>query len=256
MSVLLQTEQNNVLVAPPGLASHAVQMRSGGGLAAYLRKLWTIADKDLRAEIRAKEVFSTMTVFSVLAVVIFGMAFDLRVPYLVTVVPGVLWAVMLLTGVLGLNRSFGAEVDRGSLAALLLAPVDRSAIYFGKLLANLCFLLATECITLPAILIIFNVNIFRTWILVSLLLGTIGYVTVGTLFAALSASVRARESMLPILLLPVMLPIFMAGVKIAGIVLDGRGLNELQRWLGIMVAYDLIFIVVAFLVFDLIWEEM
>ncbi len=255
MSVLLQTDQNNILVTPPGLASRPVQMRTGGGLAAYLRKVWAIADKDLRAEIRAKEVFSTMTVFSVLTVVIFGMAFDLRVPYPATVVPGVLWAVILLTGVLGLNRSFGAEVDRGSLAALLLVPVDRSAIYFGKLLANLCFLLATECITLPAMLIIFNVNIFRTWILVSLLLGTIGYVTVGTLFAALSASVRARESMLPILLLPVMLPVFMAGVKITGIVLDGRSLNELQRWLGILVAYDLIFVVVAFLVFDLIWEE-
>ncbi len=256
MSVLLQSEQNNVLVTTPGLESRPVQMHTGGGLAAYLRKLWAIAHKDLRAEIRAKEVFSTMAAFSVLAVVIFGMAFDLRVAYPVTVVPGVLWAVILFTGVLGLNRSFGAEVDRGSLAALLLAPVDRSAIYFGKLLANLCFLLATECITLPAIVVIFNVNVFHTWILVSLLLGTVGYVTVGTLFAALSASVRARESMLPILLLPVMLPVFMAGVKVTGIVLDGRGLNDLQRWLGILVAYDLIFIIVAFLVFDLIWEEL
>ncbi|MCX6049894.1 MAG: heme exporter protein CcmB [Chloroflexi bacterium] len=257
MSVLLQTEpNNNALVAPPSLENQPVQMHTGGGVGAYLRKVGAIADKDLRAEIRAKEVFSTMTVFSVLAVVIFGMAFDLRVAFPTSVVPGVLWAVMLFTGVLGLNRSFGAEVDRGSLAALLLAPVDRSAIYFGKLLANLFFLLATQCITLPAILVIFNVNIFQTWILVSLLLGTVGYVTVGTLFAALSASVRARESMLPILLLPVMLPVFMAGTKITGLVLDGKGLNDIQRWLGILIAYDLIFLVVAFLVFDLIWEEL
>ena len=214
-----------------------------------------IAIKVLRAEIRAKEIFSTMAAFSVLAVVIFGMAFDLRVPNPVMIAPGVLWVVVLFTGILGLNRSFGAEVDRGSLAALLLAPLDRSAIYFGKMLANLLFLLAAELIILPAILVIFNVNVFQPWILVGLFLGTLGYVSVGTLFAALAANARARESMLPILLLPVMLPIFMAGVKITAIVLDNRGLGDLQRWLMILAVYDLIFITIAFLVFDLIWEE-
>lgn len=255
MNVSLQTKQEQALNPPPKLESRPAQMRTEGGFAAYLRKLWAIAIKDLRAEIRAKEIFSTMAAFSVLAIVIFGMAFDLRVPNPVMIAPGVLWVVVLFTGILGLNRSFGAEVDRGSLAALLLAPVDRSAIYFGKMLANLLFLLAAELIILPAILVIFNVNVFQGWILVSLLLGTLGYVSVGTLFAALAANVRARESMLPILLLPVMLPIFMAGVKITALVLDNRGLGDLQRWLAILTVYDLIFITIAFLVFDLIWEE-
>ncbi|MFN8487004.1 MAG: heme exporter protein CcmB [Caldilineaceae bacterium] len=255
MSISLRTEQEQALNAPPKLESRPAQMRTGGGFGAYLAKLWAIAIKDLRAEIRAKEIFSTMAAFSVLAVVIFGMAFDLRVPNPVMIAPGVLWVVVLFTGILGLNRSFGAEVDRGSLAALLLAPLDRSAIYFGKMLANLLFLLAAELIILPAILVIFNVNVFQPWILVSLLLGTVGYVSVGTLFAALAANARARESMLPILLLPVMLPIFMAGVKITAIVLDNRGLGDLQRWLMILTVYDLIFITIAFLVFDLIWEE-
>jgi len=255
MSISLQTEQEQALNAPPKLESRPAQMRTGGGFGTYLSKLWAIAIKDLRAEIRAKEIFSTMAAFSVLAVVIFGMAFDLRVPNPVMIVPGVLWVVVLFTGILGLNRSFGAEVDRGSLAALLLAPLDRSAIYFGKMLANLLFLLAAELIILPAILVIFNVNVFQPWILVGLLLGTLGYVSVGTLFAALAANARARESMLPILLLPVMLPIFMAGVKITAIVLDNRGLGDLQRWLMILTVYDLIFITIAFLVFDLIWEE-
>lgn len=255
MSISLQTEQEQALNTPPKLESRPAQMRTGGGFGAYLGKLWAIAVKDLRAEIRAKEIFSTMAAFSALAIVIFGMAFDLRVPNPVMIVPGVLWVVVLFTGILGLNRSFGAEVDRGSLAALLLAPLDRSAIYFGKMLANLLFLLAAELIILPAILVIFNVNVFQLWILVSLLLGTLGYVSVGTLFAALAANTRARESMLPILLLPVMLPIFMAGVKITALVLDNRGLGDLQRWLMILTVYDLIFITIAFLVFDLIWEE-
>lgn len=255
MSISLQTEQEEARNTPPKLESRPAQMRTEGGFGTYLSKLWAIAIKDLRAEIRAKEIFSTMAAFSVLAVVIFGMAFDLRVPNPVMIAPGVLWVVVLFTGILGLNRSFGAEVDRGSLAALLLAPLDRSAIYFGKMLANLLFLLAAELIILPAILVIFNVNVFQPWILVGLFLGTLGYVSVGTLFAALAANARARESMLPILLLPVMLPIFMAGVKITAIVLDNRGLGDLQRWLMILAVYDLIFITIAFLVFDLIWEE-
>lgn len=236
-------------------AAPAVQMRTGGGLASYMRKVAAITRKELQAEWRAKEVFSTMTVFGVLAVIIFGLAFDLRVPDPEMVAPGVLWVVLLFTGVMGLNRSFGAEVDRGSLPALLLAPMDRSAIYFGKLLANLFFMLATLAIILPTMLVIFDVNLMQPWILVSLVLGVLGYVAVGTLFAAMTASVRARESMLPILLLPLMTPIFMAGVALAAAVLDGKTLADFRHWLAILAAYDLIFVTIAFLVFDLIWQE-
>ncbi len=202
-----------------------VQMRTGGGMGAYLRKVWAIALKDLRAEVRAKESLSVMIAFSVLAVLIFGLAFDLRVPEAKMVVPGVIWVVILFSGVLGLNRSFGAEVDRGTLAALLLAPVDRSAIYFGKLLAHLCFLLINAAIILPSTLVIFDINLLQPWIVIGVLLGTVGYVAVGTLFAALAANRRARESLLPILLLPVMVPIFMAGVALTAAVLDGRALG-------------------------------
>ncbi len=230
-------------------------MRTGGGLRGYLAKVSAITRKEIQSEWRAKEVFSTMTVFGVLAVLIFGMAFDLRVPRPEMVVPGVLWVVVLFAGVLGLNRSFGAEVDRGSLPALLLAPVDRSSIYFGKVLSGLIFMFAMELILLPVMLIIFDVNLMRLWIVTALLLGTVGYVSVGTLFAALTASARARETMLPIMLLPLMVPIFMAGVALTGAVLDGRELADFRHWLAILAAYDLIFVTIAFLVFDLIWQE-
>ena len=235
--------------------ANPVIMRTGGGLLAYLRKVWAITLKDLRAEMRAKESLSVMIAFSVLAVLIFGLAFDLRVPEATMVVPGVLGVVILFSGVMGLNRAFGAEVDRGTLAALLLAPVDRSAIYFGKFLAQLFFMLLNEAIILPVTLVIFDINILQPWIVIGVLLGTIGYVAVGTLFAALAANSRARESLLPILLLPVMVPVFMAGVALSANVLDGRALSEFQRWLWILVVYDLIFVSVAYLVFDLIWEE-
>lgn len=230
-------------------------MRTGGGAAAYWRKVGAIAQKDLRAEFRGREVFPTMAAFSVLAVIVFGLAFDLRVPEAAMVAPGVLWVVILFSGVLGLNRTFGAEADRGTLAALLLAPVDRSAIYFGKFIATLLLTLASEALVLPVMLVIFDVNLFQPAVLAGVLLGTVGYVCVGTLFAALTASSRARESMLPILLLPVMVPIFTAGVAITAGILDGDSFADVQRWLLLMAGYDVVFLTIAFLVFDLIWEE-
>jgi heme exporter protein B len=196
-----------------------------------------------------------MIAFSLLAILVFGLAFDLRVPEARMVVPGVLWVVILFSGVLGLNRTFGAEVDRGTLAALLLAPVERSAIYFGKLLAQLLFLLLNAAIILPFTLLLFDTNVLQPWILFGVLLGMVGYTAVGTLFAALAANSRARESLLPILLLPVMVPIFLAGVALTAAVLDGRAFVDFQRWLLVMVVYDLLFLTLAYLVFDLIWEE-
>lgn len=249
------------VAAPPAAGdaqaalSQAVQMRTAGGYVAFMRKVRAVAMKDLRAELRAKEVLGTMAAFSVLAVIVFGLAFDLRVPDAAGVAPGVLWAVVLFGGVLGLNRSFGAEADRGTLAALLLAPMDRSAIYFGKLLASFVFMLVTVALVLPVILVIFDVSLFQPLNLLGLFLGTLGYVGVGTLFAALTASTRARESMLPILLLPVMIPVFVAGVGLTSNLLDGRSLAAMQRWLWMLAGYDVVFLAIAYLVFDMIWEE-
>ncbi len=233
----------------------SAEMRTGGGVAAYLRKVWAVAAKDIRAEVRGREVFSTMIVFSALAVLIFGLAFDLRVPRPEMVVPGVIWVIILFAGVLGLNRSFGAETDRGTLPALLLAPVDRSAIYFGKVIANFSSRLQLRIAILVLTFFVFDVNVLQPWIIVGVLLGTLGYVSVGTIFAALTASSRARESMLPILLLPVMVPVFVAGVAMTAAVLDGKEWTSFQNWLGILVGFDVVFLLVAFLLFDMILEE-
>lgn len=236
------------------LLGRPVKMRTGGGLAAFLRKVWAVAAKDIRAELRAKEVASTMIVFGLLAVMIFGLAFDLRVPRSEMVVPGILWVIVLFAGVLGLHRSFGAEVDRDTLAGLLLAPVEPSAIYFGKLLSNLLYLFLLELCVLPVLLVMFDVNLFQPLILLGLFLGTIGYAEVGTFFAALTANSRARESMLPVLLLPVMVPVFMAGVSLTAGILDGRPVSALVPWLAILAVFDGIFFVVAYWIIDLVWD--
>lgn len=226
-----------------------------GGFAAYLRRLWAVAEKDVRAEMRSKEVVGTMAAFAVLAAVVFGLAFDLRVPRPELVVPGILWVIVLFAGVLGLHRSFGSEVERGTLAGLLLAPVERSAIYLGKVAANLFYFLIVEALVVPAMLILFDVNLFEPFILLGLFLGTVGYVGVGTLFAALTARNRARETLLPVLLLPVLAPLFISGVGLTSVILDNRGSVEVWPWVGIIGLYDALVFAIAFLLVDVIWEQ-
>jgi len=232
-----------------------VVMQTSGGASAFFRKVWAVARKDLQAEWRTKEVMGTMATFSMLAAIILGLAFDLRVPQSSMIAPGVLWVSVLFTGMLALQRSFGPEADRGSLSALLLAPVDRSAIYFGKISASLIFILTTEFLLLPVMTVIFDVNLFRLWTVVALIMGTVGYVSAGVMFSALTANTRSRETLLPVLLLPVIVPLFMAGIGVTNQVLDGRSFADFRHWLGMLAAYDFIFIIVAYLIFDLIWEE-
>jgi len=237
------------------LAAVPVRMATEGGVAAFWRKVWAVASKDVRTELRTKEVLGTMAVFGVLAVLIFGLAFDLRVPQATMVVPGVIWVVLLFTGVLGLNRSFGSEVDQGSMTSLLMAPVQRGAIFCGKVLSGWLFIWVTLLLVLPVVLVIFDTSLFQPWVLLALLLGSFGYVVVGTLFAALTANSRARETLLPILLLPVLVPLFVAGLSLTGNVLDGRADSNLGSWFSILAAYGLFFGLLSFAVFDLIWED-
>lgn len=221
----------------------------------YLRKVLAIVWKDVRAELRTKDILSSMLVFAGLSVLIFQFAFDLRADNVRLVLPGVLWIAITFAGVLGLNRSFILEQDRGSLEGLLLAPVDRSAIYFGKLIGNLLFIFAVELLLLPLMTVLFNVWLLSPALLLVLALGTVGYAAVGTLFAALSINTRAREVMLPILLFPVMVPVFVAGVQAVGELLDGETLAGIMRWIQLLVAYDAIFIAAAMLLFDYVVEE-
>ena len=221
----------------------------------YLQKVFAIVWKDVRAELRTKDILSSMLVFAALAVVIFQFAFDLRADNARLVLPGVVWIAITFSGVLGLNRSFILEQDRGSMEGLLLAPMDRSVIYFGKLIGNLLFIFAVELVLLPLASIFFNVWIVTPSILLVVFLGTIGFAAVGTLFAALSVNTRAREVMLPILLFPIMVPVLIAGVRAMGALLDGETLKDVAQWLRLLVAYDVIFIAAAFLLFDFVVEE-
>ncbi len=223
----------------------------------YLNKIWAIVWKDIVAELRTKEMFSAMFVFAVLVVVIFHFAFDLRVTgeAVRAVAPGALWVAFAFSGILGLNRAFVAERDRGCLEGLLLAPVDHTAIYFGKMLSTVLFMLVVEIVTLPVFTVFFGVNLFDLRLVLVVILGTFGFAGVGTLLSAMTAQTRAREVLLPILLLPVAAPVLIAAVKATAGILDGLPTAEIATWLRLLVAYDLIFPAAAFMTFDYVVKE-
>ncbi len=221
----------------------------------YWKAIAAITWKDLAAELRSRELLSAMLVFSLLVILIFNFALELDIKTRQSVTAGVLWATFAFAGTLGLNRSMAVEKDRGCLDGLLLAPVDRSAIYFGKVISNLAFMLIVEAIVLPIYSVLYNINLFQPGLLMVILLGSVGYVTVGTLLASMAVQTRTRDVLLPILLFPVVVPILIAAVKASGGYLTGAGMEEILPWLNLLIAYDVIFTAIAFMVFDYVVEE-
>jgi len=223
----------------------------------YLRKVLAIVWKDIVAELRTKEMFSAMFVFAVLVIVVFNFAFDLRVSgeRVREVAPGALWVAFAFAGILGLNRAFASEKDGGCVEGLLLAPVDHTAIYFGKMISTLLFMLVVEALMLPVFTAFFGVNLFDLRLVLIVLLGTVGFAGVGTILSAMTAQTRAREVLLPILLLPVVAPVLIAAVKATGGILDGLAMSEIASWWQLLLAFDLLFPAVAFATFDFIVKE-
>ncbi len=220
-----------------------------------LKATLAIVQKDLIAEFRSFELISAMLVFSLLVIIIFNFALELDIKTRQSVTAGVLWTTFAFAGTLGLNRSMSVEKDRGCMDGLLLTPVDRSSIYFGKAVSNLAFMLIVEVIVLPVYSVLYNVNLFRFDLLGVILLGSIGYTAVGTLLSTMSAQTRTREILLPILLFPVAIPVLLASVKASGGLLVGAEFAEILAPLNILIVYDVIFIAVAFMVFDYVVEE-
>jgi len=223
--------------------------------ASFAKAVAAVAWKDLAAELRSRELVSAMLVFSLLVILIFNFALELDIATRRSVTAGVLWATFAFAGTLGLNRSMAVEKDRGCLDGLLLAPVDRSAIYFGKVISNLAFMLIVEAIVLPVYSLLYNTNLFHPGLLAVILLGSIGYTTVGTLLSSMAVQTRTRDVMLPILLFPVVVPILIAAVKASGGYLSGANTQDILPWLNLLIAYDVIFTAIAFMVFDYVVEE-
>jgi heme exporter protein B len=237
------------------MTSGAASPNVGDRVRTYLRAVGAVVWKDLAAERRSRELLSAMLVFALLVILVFNFALELDVATRQTVTSGVLWVTFAFAGTLGLNRSMAVERDRGCLDGLLLAPVDRSALYFGKALGNLAFMLIIEAIVLPTYSVLYDVNLFRPALIVVVLLGSIGYTAVGTLLASMAVQARTRDVLLPILLFPVVLPVLVSAVKATNGVLLGVEPADVWPWLNLLIAYDVIFTAAAFVLFDFVVQE-
>ena len=221
----------------------------------FWRSAMAITWKDILTELRTKEIVFTVVVFAVLVIVIFNFAFGTTREALSLVGPGILWVTFAFSGVLSLSRAFIPEKESGCLEALMAAPISREAIYVGKMLGSLLSMAAIEVIALPVFALLFNLRVFSLPLLLTTLLATVGFVAVGTLFSALAVSTRAREMVLPILFLPVVVPVVIAAVKASALALAGEPWAEILGWLRIIAAFDAIFLVVSYLVFGYLIEE-
>jgi heme exporter protein B len=222
----------------------------------FARRAWVVAWKDMLVERRSKETLNALVFFSLLLLFVFEFTLGPDRERMVQVLPGLLWLGFILSGLLALGRTFVGERENDCWDGLLLAPGDKSAIYLGKLAGNLAIMLTVEALLLALFTIFFDVDFLPALpgLAVIIALGTVGFAAVGTLFAAMTASVRAREVLFPVLLLPVQVPLLLATVKATEAVLAGESLGTVAHWLKLLAAADLVYFVAGMLTFDFILE--
>ncbi len=221
----------------------------------YWRVVGAVLWKDLRAEARGRELVTSMLLFSAISVLIFSFALELNAQVQTETVGGVLWVTVAYAGTLGLGRSLAAEKDKGSLDALLIAPVARSAIFFGKMLGNLIFTLAVAVFMTFILTILFNINLFLPMLWLVLLLGCLGFAATGTMIASMSVYARSRETLLPILLLPIVLPVIISSTRASIAIITQLKTEDWLPWLQLLAFVDGVFIVLAYLLYGYIVEE-
>lgn len=222
----------------------------------FARRALVVAWKDLLVERRSKETLNALLFFSLLLLFVFQFALGPDRERLAGVLPGVLWLGFILSALLALGRTFLLEREHDCWEGLLLAPGDKSAIYLGKLAANLALMTVVETLVLALFVIFFDIDLARAFpgLVLVVALGTVGLGAVGTLFAAMTAHVRAREVLFPVLLLPVQVPVLLATVKATEALLLGEPLAAVAHWVKLLAAADVIYVVVGLLTFDVVLE--
>jgi heme exporter protein B len=225
----------------------------------WLRVAWLVARNDLRREVRTGESLAAMVLFALIVVVVFGFLWgDLRGHGVSDVlVAGIVWVTIPFAALVGYGRSFSVEQDEDRLLGLALVPVDRSALYAGKLLGNLVLVGILEAVFLPLAAVFLGINLLPILgpLLVVLALGSLGLAAVGTLFAAIVAQLRKGEAFLAILLFPVVMPVVVCAVQSTAILLAGDPLSEARTYLLLMLVFDLVFLALGAMVFDALMEE-
>jgi heme exporter protein B len=224
----------------------------------FAATVWLVMRKDLRIEIRSREILYTTLFFAVACVLVFAFGFVREGRPLEDASAGILWIAIAFSGTLALGRAFDRERHNETLRALMLAPVARPALYVGKLLGVLVLLAAVEIVVVPMIALMFQANLLaHVWLISALLVaGTIGFAAVGTLFAAMLVRARSRDVLLPILLYPITIPVIIAGVRGTAALLQAEVDVPMARaWLSMLVFFDVVFITIALWVFEPVMTE-
>jgi heme exporter protein B len=214
--------------------------------------------KDFTVELRRKETVASMAMFGLLVMVVFSFAFEPtgndQIDNLVA--PGVLWVALTFAGMIGLNRTLAIDLDNDALQGLLLAPIGRGALYVGKVLSNFLFMLLSDIVVLILFVVFNNLPLDSTllWIVLVVMLGTFGFAGVGTILSMISSNTRMHEVMLPVLQIPLTLPLLMSALGATALILDGER-EGLSLFLNLVIAFDIIFFVISYLVFEYVVEE-
>ena len=230
-------------------------------MTAFWSVVWIIARKDLAIESRSRELLNTTVFFAVSCVVVFSVSFvgeggDGRA--IGDAAAGILWIAIAFSGTLALGRTFERERYGDTLRALLLAPGTRAAVYVGKLVGIVALLLATQVIVVPLVALLFQARLFDHLgsVLVLLVLGTVGFASVGTLFAAMLARARSRDVLLPILLYPVTIPVMIAGVRGTSALIGADPQVEMARlWMLLLLSFDVVFVTLSLWTFEPLMTE-
>lgn len=225
-------------------------------MTAFLRGAWAVFRKDVVVERRAKEGANALAFFAILLLFLFYFALGPDRDRIRLALPGLFWLAFILAGLLGLGRAFALERENDCLDGLVLAPGDKGAIYLGKVSGTTALMLAMEAAFIAATGFFYNVDIWGAVPALALVAvaGTVGFAAVGTLFAAMTAQLRAREVLLPVLLLPLAVPVLLAAVKLTEAALAGEGWAETSGWWQLLLGFDVVFVVAGLLTFEFVLE--
>ena len=221
-----------------------------------MRRAWIVVWKDVLSERRSKESLNALVFFSILLLFVFQFALGPERARVEAALPGLLWLGFILSGLLAFGRTFLVERENDCWEGLVLAPGDKSAIYVGKLAGNVLLMAVVEAVLLVLFAVFFGLDFTGVLPALSLVLalGTLGLASVGTLFGAITAQMRARELLLPVLLLPAVVPILLGSVSATQTVLLGQPLAEAAAWLKLLAAADVVYLVVGLLTFEFVLE--
>ena len=221
-----------------------------------MRRAWMVVWKDVLSERRSKESLNALVFFSILLLFVFQFALGPERARVETALPGLLWLGFILAGLLAFGRTFLVERENDCWEGLVLSPGDKSAIYLGKLAGNVLLMAVVEAVLLVLFTVFFGLDFTGVLPALSLVLalGTLGLAAVGTLFGAITAQLRARELLFPVLLLPAVVPILLGSVSATQIVILGQPLAEAGAWLKLLAAADLVYLVVGVLTFEFVLE--